>query len=45
MSNRGGGGGGGKGLGTCLSWQDDGNSISIRKNCLNAEVYAKRKYN
>ena len=45
MSNRGGGGGGGKGLGTCLSWQDDGNNVSIRKNCLNAEVHAKRKCN
>ena len=45
MSNRGGGGGGGKGLGTSLSWQDDGNNISIGKNCLNAEVHATRKYN
>ena len=43
MSNRGVGGGGGKGLGTSLSWQDGGNNVSIRKNCLNAEVHATRK--
>ena len=45
MSNRGVGGGGGKGLGTSLSWQDNGNNVSIRKNVLNAEVHATRKYN
>ena len=44
------GGGGGKGLGKSLSWEDDGNdgnNISIWKNCLNAEVevHATRKYN
>ena len=39
------GGGGGKGLGTSLSWQDNGNNVSSRKNCLNAEVHATRKYN
>ena len=31
MSNRGGGGGGGKGLGTSLSWQDDGNNMHWEK--------------
>ena len=46
MSNRGGGGWWRKGSGEAsLSWQDDGNSISIGKNCLNAEVHATRKYN
>ena len=32
-------------MGTSLSWQDDSNNVSIRKNCLNAEVHATRKYN